>query len=104
MNHRKLDNIFPLTKEEILENFQHVFNNAFQARTIEQDSVWNLWTDEDWRNWFSEGYTKGHSTAAILINAQGEKDYVVFWKYYRDGRVQHGYSFQKREMFNTILN
>ena len=74
MNNRP-DNIFPLTKEEILANFDHVFNNPFQTRTIESDSVWNLWTDQRHYGWFVDGYTRGHSTSAILINSQGELNF-----------------------------
>jgi hypothetical protein len=97
------DNIFPLTKEEILLNFNHVFNNEFQTRTLEYDTVWNLWTNK-LNNWFiNENYTKGYSTASILINKQGEKDYVEFWKYFKNGRITYGYSFKRREMFNEIL-
>lgn len=98
------DNIFPLTKEEILEHFPHVFNNPFQTRTIEHGSVWDLYIDKKFYNWFTEGYTKGHSTATILINKQGEKDYVEFWKQYKNYKVQYCYSFKKRELFPTILN
>ena len=100
---RPADNVFPLTKEEILGNFNHVFNNEFQTRRIEHDFVWNLWTDKTFHNWFSESYTKGHSTAAILIDKDGQKDYVEFWKYYRRGRIEFAYSFKRRELFNEIL-
>ena len=98
------DNIFPLTKEEILEHYDHVFNNQFQTRTIEGDTVWNQWTNENHSGWFSNGYTKGHSTSAILIDKNGEKDFVEFWKFYKNGRISYGYSFKKRELFLTILN
>ena len=104
MNKYRPDNIFPLTKEEILANFDHVFDNPFQSRTIECGSVWNTWTDENHHSWFGNGYTKGHSTSAILINRQGEKDYVEFWRFYKNGTWCHGYSFKQRELFPTILN
>jgi hypothetical protein len=94
------DNIFPLTKDEILEHFQHVFNNSFKTRKIECDTVWNLWNDKV----SSESYTKGYSTSAILIDNNGEKDYVEFWKMYKKGKFQYCYSFKKRELFPTILN
>ena len=102
MNHKQ-DNIFPLTKEEIVEHYPHVFNNNFMSRTINGAFVWNIWVDRNHGGWFSDGYTKGHSTSAILLNNQGEKDYVEFWKYYKGGRIQYGYSFKKRELFNEIL-
>jgi len=92
----KQDNIFPLTKEEILEQYPQVFKNSFQTRTIE-GKVWNEWTDRNHFAWFSNGYTKGHSTSAILINKDGEKDLVEFWRHYKDGKVQYGYSFKKRD-------
>ena len=103
-NQYKPDNIFPLTKEEILEHFEHVFDNPFQKRTIEAGAVWNVWNDRDHHSWFGNGHTKGYSTSAILINAQGEKDYVEFWRFYKDGKWCNGYSFKKRELFPTILN
>ncbi len=104
METNRQDNIFPLTKEEIVQKFDHVFDNPFQTRTIEGDCVWNLWTNETHHDWFSNGYTKGHSTSAILINKQGEKDYVEFWKFYKNNRISYGYSFKKRELFKEILN
>lgn len=103
METTKSDNVFPLTKEEVLEHYPHVFNNHFQTRTLEGDFVWNLWTNERNGGWFCDSYTKGHTTAAILIDKNGEKDYVEFWKYIRNGTVHYGYSFKKREMFNEIL-
>jgi len=103
MESHKQDNIFPLTEEEILQHFDHVFNNQFQTRTM-ANGVWNIWTNERHRDWFNEGYTKGYSTASILINKEGEKDFVEFWKFYKDRRIQYGYSFKKREQFPTILN
>jgi len=103
MNNRRHDNIFPLTKEEILANYGHVFNNQFQTRTIEFGSVWNLWTPYRPYGYFSNGYTKGHSTSTILINKQGEKDYVEFWKFWKNSKVCYGYSFKRRDMFNEIL-
>lgn len=104
MENIRTDNVFPLTKEEILGYYNHVFNNEFQTRTIEHDFVWNLWTDQTFHNWFSNTYTKGHSTAAILIDKDGQKDFVEFWKYYdRKGRISYAYSFKRREMFNEIL-
>ena len=98
------DNIFPLTKEEILEQFDHVFNNQFQQRRIADGQVWNTSIDKTHSGWFSNGYTKGQSTSAILIDKNNEKDYVVFWRYYKDGRIQYGYSFKKRELYKEILN
>jgi hypothetical protein len=98
------DNIFPLTKEQILANYEHVFKNPFQSRTIESGSVWNLWTNHTHHDWFGNGYTKGHSTSAILINKEGEKDYVEFWQFYKNSRISYGYSFKKRELFKEILN
>ena len=103
MNNYRQDNIFPLTKEEILEHYEHVFDNPFQKRIILGDP-WNQWTDENHHSWFGDGYTKGHSTSAIVINQQGEKDYVEFWKFYKNGRISYGYSFKCRELFPTILN
>jgi hypothetical protein len=103
METRRPDNIFPLTKEEILGNFNHVFNNEFQTRRIEHDFVWNLWTDETHFNWFRDTYTKGHSTAAILVDKDGQKDYVEFWRYYGRHGVSYAYSFKRREMFKEIL-
>ena len=98
------DNIFPLTQEEILLNYDHVFNNAFQSRTIEDGAVWNIWNNERHFGWFSESYTKGYTTSTILINKQGEKDYVEFFKFYKDRKYQFGYSFKRRSMFKEILN
>jgi hypothetical protein len=102
-NKYKTDNIFPVTEEEILREYDHVFNNDFQTRTIQSGAVWNLWTNSTHYNWFSDGYTKGHSTSAILINKDGEKDYVEFWKQWKDNKVQYCYSFKRRSMFNEIL-
>ena len=98
------DNIFPVTEEEILREYDHVFNNPFQTRTIGTGGIWNQWTNKRHFGWFSDGYTKGHSTSAILINKQGEKDYVEFWKQWKHNKIQYCYSFKKRELFNEILN
>ena len=98
-----VENIFPLTREEILEHFQHVFNNPFETRTIQD--VWNVHNDEkSYNSFFGDGYIRGYSTATILADSKGEKDYVVFWKYYRRGKTQYAYSFKKRSLFPTILN
>lgn len=97
------DNIFPLTEQEILEQFPQVFNNPFQTRTI-VGRVFNIHTDHISHSWFSESHTKGYSTSAILINKDNEKDYVEFWKYYKNSKIQYGYSFKRRELFPTILN
>lgn len=106
MQTNKQDNIFPLTEQEILEHYPHVFNNQFQTRTIEQ--VWNQWTDEKFYNMFRSGYTKGHSTAAIVVTKQGEREYVEFWQYNGDYRnnykKQYGYSFKTKESAKNILN
>ena len=103
MERNKPDNVFPLTKKEILEHFPHVFHNNFQTRTMWCDPF-NLWTNESYANFFCEGYTKGHSTAAILINKDDEKDYFEFWTQYKNGRVQHCYSMHSRDHYPTILN
>jgi len=97
------DNIFPLSKEEIIEHFPHVFKNPFQTRRIANGCVWNLTINETHSGWFTNGYTKGQSTSTILINKNNEKDYVEFWRQYKHGRIQYCYSFKKREMFNEIL-
>ena len=101
------DNIFPVTEQEILEHYSYLFKNPFQTRTISVGNVWNVHCPitfhHNW-SWYCESYTKGNSTSAILVNSKGEKDLVEFWKYYRDGRVQYGYSFKKRELYPTILN
>jgi len=97
------ENIFAVSQEEIQEHFQHVLNNQFETRTIVQGEIWQNYVDKS-HGFFSDGYTKGHSTAAILKNSKGEKDFVEFWKTYKDRRVQYGYSFKKRELFPTILN
>jgi len=102
MINREPDNIFPLTKEEILEIFPFVFENNFQSRTIEDDFVWNIWIDKKSHDFFHTTYTKGYSTSAILIDKHGVKDYVEFWRYYRGG-VCYGYSFKDRGMFKEIL-
>jgi len=97
------DNIFPLTQQEILEQFPHVFKNPFQTRII-HGGVWNTHTNHNNNSWFSESYTKGYSTSAILINKDNEKDYVEFWKYYKNSKIHYAYSFKRRELFPTILN
>lgn len=99
------DNIFPLTKEEILTEFPHVFHNNFQVRTFVGEP-WNLWNDilgeYDWLRG-ERRKTKGYSTSAILIDKNHEKDYVEFWKFFKNGKWEFGYSFKKRENFNEIL-
>ena len=104
METNRHDNIFPVTEEEILNHFNHVFNNPFQTRTIQNGSIWNIWTNETHEDYFSYGYTKGHSTSTILINKQGEKNYVEFFKFYKNSRISYGYSFKRRNMFKEILN
>lgn len=89
------NNIFPLTKEEILENFPHVFKNQFQSRTIVRDHVWETSIDENHFGFFG-GYTKGVSTSAMLIDKNGEIDHVEFWQQIKHGRIQYCYSFKKR--------
>ena len=98
------DNIYPLTKEEILEHFPHVFNNQFQTRKIADDFVWNISINKRHYGFMVDTYTKGESTSAILIDKNNEKDYVEFWKQYKRGRVEYCYSFKKRELFKEILN
>ena len=98
------DTNFPLTEEEIYEQFDRVFKNEFETRTV-QGSFHNVWTESSWFDLITgRSYNKGYHTQAILINSSGEKDMVWFWKYYKHGKVRYGYSFKKRELYPNILN
>ena len=100
------DNIKPLTDDEIIENFQHVLNNLFEHRSI-VGSTWNVYTNytshKSFFSYSSNYYSQGYHTNAILLDSKGEKDIVKFFKFFRRGRWEYGYSFTKRELTKELL-
>lgn len=101
METNERENTFPLTEDEILINFEHVFNNNFMSRAI-IGSCWKIWHNKIHDGLFTNTYTKGYCSAAELLDSKGEIDTVWFWKYHKHGRIQYGYSFKKRELIETI--
>ena len=98
------DNIKPLTVQEIVENFQHVLNNQFEHRSI-VGCTWDVFTPYvKYDSYFSSNYySQGYHTNAILLDSKGETDLVKFFKSFRHGRWEYGYSFTNRELTKELL-
>jgi hypothetical protein len=86
--------LFPLTKEEILNNFYHVFNNEFMKREfLSNVDIYFSYSSFSWV-FDSVRITKGYYTRVETKNSNGEIEVVHFWKMVKRYKYEFCYSFQ----------
>ena len=87
--------LLPLTKEEILNNFSHVFDNEFMKREFLSNV--DIYFSYSSLNWVfgSVRITKGYYTLVETKDSNGVVELVHFWKFFKRNKYEFCYSFKR---------